>query len=284
MTNPNPAGGSSMAVTVAHPSVSINIYPLRDMATMLRRNIKNQLRDKVAVVAIIGIPVLFLLLFNYVFGGSLKGSVPIGDSHNYVDYLLPGLIIMTAASQLIGTSTQTSVDMTGGIFDRFRTMAIYTPSILLARVLASVIQGLASMAVVFAIAFLMGLSPNATALEWVAVAGFLTYLTFALCWLGLAFGLAAKSVASASNGPFPLVLLPLVGSGAVATSSMPAGVRFFAEHQPFTPLIDTLRGLLFATHIGNSAIVALAWCTVIGVLGLVWSIKVWGRERPERPS
>jgi ABC-2 type transport system permease protein len=283
MTNPNTIGGSSMTVAIARLSPSIKTYPLRDMATMLRRNIKNQLRDKVAVVAIIGIPVLFLLLFNYVFGASLKGSVPIGDSHNYIDYLLPGLIIMTAASQLIGTSTQTSVDMTGGIFNRFRTMAIYTPSILLARVLASVIQALASMLVVFVIAFLMGLSPNATALKWIAAAGFLSYLTFALCWLGLAFGLAAKSVASASNGPFPLVLLPLVGSGAVAPKSMPAGVRFFAEHQPFTPMIDTLRGLLFGTHIGSSAIVALAWCTGIGVLGLVWSIKAWGRERSERP-
>jgi ABC-2 type transport system permease protein len=283
MTNPTTTSGSSMAVAVARPSFAIKIYPLRDMATMLRRNIKNQLRDKVAVVAIIGIPVLFLLLFNYVFGGSLKGSVPIGDSRNYVDYLLPGLIIMTAASQMIGTSTQTSVDMTGGIFNRFRTMAIYTPSILLARVLASVIQALASMVVVFGIAFLMGLSPNATALKWIAAAAFLTYVTLSLCWLGLAFGLAAKSVASASNGPFPLVLLPLVGSGAVAPHSMPAGVRFFAEHQPFTPMIDTARGLLFGTHIGNSAIVALAWCTGIGILGLVWSIKAWSRERSERP-
>jgi ABC-2 type transport system permease protein len=283
MTNHNTTRCPS-ATVAARPFVSINVHPLRDLSTMLRRNIKNQLRDKVAVLAIIGIPVLFLLLFNYVFGGALKGSVPIRGTHNYVDYLLPGLIIMTAASQLIGTSTQTSVDMTGGIFTRFRTMAIYTPSILLARVLASVIQALLSMAVVFGIALLMGLSPSASLLKWVAVLGFLAYLSLALCWLGLAFGLAAKSVASASNGPFPLVLLPLVGSGAVATKSMPGGVRSFAEHQPFTPMIDTLRGLLFGTHIGNSGVVALAWCTGIGVLGLVWSIKAWHRERSERPS
>jgi ABC-2 type transport system permease protein len=284
MTTRKPIGGARMAVALAGPPRSIDVYPLGDMATMLRRNVKNQLRDKVAVVAIIGIPVLFLLLFNYVFGGSLKSSVPIGGSHNYVDYLLPGLLVMTAAAQLIGTSTQTSVDMTGGIYNRFRTMAIYTPSILVARILASVIQALVSMAVVFAIALVMGLSPNATAPEWIAAAGFLAYLTFALCCLGLAFGLAAKSVASASNGPFPLVLLPLVGSGAVAPDSMPAGVRLFAEHQPFTPMIDTLRGLLFGAHMGNSAVVALAWCTGIGVLGLAWSIKAWRRERHERPN
>jgi ABC-2 type transport system permease protein len=284
MTNPNTIGWPPGAVELARAPRSTNVYPLRDMGTMLRRNVKNQLRDKVAVVAIIGIPVLFLLLFNYVFGGSLKGSAPIGGSHSYVDYLLPGLLIMTAAAQLIGTSTQTSVDMTGGIFNRFRTMAIYAPSILVARVLASVLQALASMAVVFAVALLLGLSPNASALNWIAAAGFLTYLTFALCWLGLAFGLAAKSVASASNGPFPLVLLPLVGSGAVAPASMPGGVRFFAEHQPFTPMIDTVRGLLFGTHIGNSAIVALAWSTAIGTLGLAWSIKAWHHERPERQN
>jgi ABC-2 type transport system permease protein len=163
-------------------------------------------------------------------------------------------------------------------------MPIYEPSILLARVASSVIQALASIAVLIGIGFLMGLSPNATALEWIAALAFLTYISLAFCWLGLAFGLAAKSVASASNGPFPLILLPLVGSGIVATKTMPAGVREFAENQPFTPMIDTLRGLMFGTHVGHSAVVALIWATAIGILGVAWSIKAWGRERPERPS
>jgi ABC-2 type transport system permease protein len=159
-------------------------------------------------------------------------------------------------------------------------MPICTPSILVARVLSSVIQALVSMAVVIGVAFLMGLSPDTTLLEWIAVVGFLAYVSFALCWLGLAFGLAAKSVASASNGPFPLVLLPLVGSGMVPPGSMSAGVRYFAEYQPFTPMIDALRGLLFGTPIGHSALVALAWCTAIGILGVVWSIRAFNRERP----
>jgi ABC-2 type transport system permease protein len=265
-------------------NTSIKVHPLRDMSTMLQRNIRNQLRDKVAVLAIIGFPILFLLLFNYVFGGALRYSVSIKGSHNYVDYLLPGLIIMTAAAQLIGTSTQTSVDMTGGIFNRLRTMPIYAPSILLARVLSSVLQALASIAVVIGIGFLMGLSPDAGVLDWIAALAFLAYLSLALCWLGLAFGLAAKSVASASNGPFPLILLPLVGSGIVATRSMPAGLREFAQYQPFTPMIDTLRGLMFDTHTGYSALAALAWLTAIGILGLTWSIKAWHRERPDRPN
>jgi len=275
---------SSPAITQPPGAIPVTVYPLRDVVTMLRRNIKDQLRDKVAVVAIIGIPTLFLLLFNYVFGGALKGSVTVAGAHNYIDYLLPGLIIMTAASQLIGTSTSTSVDMTGGIFTRLRTMAIYTPSLLLARVLSSVIQALGSMAVVFAIALLMGLSPSAGILRWAAICGLLAYISFALCWLGLAFGLAAKSVASASNGPFPLVLLPLVGSGIVPPKTMPAAVRYFAEYQPFTPMIDTLRGLLFGAHVTHNAVIALAWATGLGVLGIVWSIKAFNRERPERPN
>lgn len=265
-------------------SEAIRVDPLRDMATMLRRNLKSQLRDRVAVAAIIGIPVLFLVLFNDVFGGALATSVTSAGSHSYVDYLLPGLLIMTAASQLIGTSTATSVDMTGGIVNRLRTMPISTPSILVARVLASVAQALVSMAVVIAVAFLMGLSCHATPLTWMAVAGFLAYVSFSLCWLGLAFGLAAKSVASASNGPFPLVLLPLVGSGIVAPGSMSAGVRYFAEYQPFTPMIDTVRGLLFGTPNGHSAVVALGWCTAIGLGGLAWSIRAYGRERPQPPG
>jgi ABC-2 type transport system permease protein len=284
MTNSEAVAPSANAVAATRPSGSVKIYPLRDTSTMLRRNIKQELRDKVAIFAIIGIPVLFLLLFVYVFGGALKGSVTAVGAANYVDYVLPGLMIMTAAAGLIGISTQTSVDMTAGIIDRFRTMAIFGPSILIARVVASVLQTLASMAVVFGVAFLMGLSPNATLVEWIAAAVLLAYISFTLAWLGLAFGLAAKSVGSASNGPFPLILLPLVGSGIVPTSTMPTGLRYFAEYQPFTPMINTLRGLLLGTSIGSSAIIALAWCTGIGLLGLAWSIKAFNRERKSVPS
>jgi ABC-2 type transport system permease protein len=279
MTNSGTIAPSAGAVAVPRPPAAVQVYPLRDMFTMLRRDIKNQFRDKVAVSAIIGIPVLFLLLFVYVFGGALKSSVTAVGANSYVDYVLPGLIIMTVAAGLIGTSTLTSVDMTEGIINRFRTMAIFRPSILIARVVASVLQTLASIAVVFGVAFLMGFSPNATLIEWIAAVGLLAYITFALSWLGLAFGLAAKTVGSASNGPFPLILLPLVGSGIVPTQSMPTGVRYFAEYQPFTPMIDALRGLLLGTPIGNSALEALAWCTGIGVLGLFWSIKAFNRER-----
>lgn len=257
----------------------IKVYPLRDTATMLRRNIKQQLRDKVAILAIIGIPVLFLLLFVYVFGGALRHSVSGIAAQNYVNFVLPGLVIMTAAAELIGISTQSSVDMTAGIINRFRTMPIYQPSILIARVVSSTLQAIVSIAVVIGIAFAMGLSPRATFVDWIALAGFVAYVSFCLCWLGLAFGLAAKSVGSASNGPFPLILLPLVSSGIVLPATMPAGVRYFAEYQPFTPMVNTLRGLLFGTHIGSDTLSGLAWATGFGLLGLFWSIKAFNRER-----
>ncbi|MEO9238981.1 MAG: ABC transporter permease, partial [Jatrophihabitantaceae bacterium] len=233
----------------ALPSGPVKLYPVRDSMTMLRRNVKNQLRDKVAIMAIVGIPVLFLLLFVYVFGGALGESLPnIGKGH-YVDYVLPGLIIMTAAAGLIGTSTATAVDMTEGIIARFRTMAIFRPAILIARVISSVIQTVLSMVFVLAIAMLMGFrTHNTSALNWLAAAGVLVFISFALAWLGLAFGLAAKTVASASNGPFPLIMLPLVGSGIVPTKTMPTGVRYFAQYQPFTPMTEATRGLLLGGH------------------------------------
>ena len=272
------------AGTLAAPArpAPVKVYPLRDTSTMLRRDIKQEMRDKVAVFAIIGIPVLFLLLFVYAFGGALEDSVKLAGAPSYVDYVLPGLIIMTAAAGLIGISTQTSVDMTAGIIDRFRTMAIFRPSILIARVVASTLQTLASMVVVFGIAFAVGFRSNATVMDWIATAGLLAFITFTLAWLGLAFGLAAKTVASASNGPFPLILLPLVGSGIVPTSTMPAGLRYFAEYQPFSPMINTLRGLLLGTPIGWSWLIALTWCAGLGLLGVVWSISVFNRRDRKR--
>jgi len=273
MTNHDTVVSSAKAVATPSGSASVKVYPLRDTATMLRRNVKQEMRDKVAIIACIGIPVLFLLLFVYVFGGALKESVKLAGAPSYIDYVLPGLIIMTAAAGLIGISTQTSVDMTVGIIDRFRTMAIFRPSILIARVVASALQTLASMVVVFGIAFAVGFRSNATFMQWLGAAGLLAFITVTL---------AAKTVASASNGPFPLILLPLVGSGIVPTATMPTGLRYFAEYQPFSPMINTLRGLLLGTSIGWSWLIALAWCAGLGLLGLVWSISVFNRRDRKR--
>lgn len=256
-------------------------YAVADSTTLLRRNIKNQLRYPTTAISIVGIPVLFLLLFVYVFGGVLgTGVSPLPDGNtDYVNYVLPGLIIMTAATGSLGTAVSTSVDMTEGIIARFKTMAIFRPAILIARVISSVLQTLTSMALVFAIAYLMGFAPNATPIEWLAALGLLTFTSLALTWLGVAFGLAAKTLDAASNAPFPLILLPFVGSGIVPTDSMPTGLRYFAEYQPFTPIIETLRGLLMGTDIGNSAYLALAWCTAITLLGFLWAMNHFNKDR-----
>jgi ABC-2 type transport system permease protein len=256
-------------------------FAVADSTTLLRRNLKNQVRYPTTMVAIVGIPVLFLLLFVYVFGNVLGRGVAVvpGADTNYVDYVLPGLIIMTAATGSLGTAVSTSMDMTEGIIARFKTMAIFRPSILIARVISSVLQTLASMALVFAVAWLMGFSPKAGPLAWLGILGILAAASFALTWLGVAFGLAAKTLDAASNAPFPLILLPFVGSGIVPTDTMPTGLRYFAQYQPFTPMIETLRGLLMGTPIGNSGYLAAGWCAAITLLGFTWAMKHFNKDR-----
>jgi ABC-2 type transport system permease protein len=169
------------------------------------------------------------------------------------------------------------MDMTEGIVNRFRTMAISRASVLTGHVLGSVVQTLISMAIVLGVALLIGFRPTATAVEWLAVVGVLGLLTFALVWFSVALGMVSESVETASNLPMPLILLPFLGSGFVPTDSMPAGLRWFAEYQPFTPVIETLRGLLMGTPIGGSAYLAVAWCAVIALGGFLWSKKLYNR-------
>jgi ABC-2 type transport system permease protein len=157
-------------------------------------------------------------------------------------------------------------------------MAIYRPSVLAGHVLGSMIQTMLSLAVVLGVALLIGFRPNATPVEWVAAAGILAFITLALTWLCVAFGLVTKTVEAASNLPTPLVFLPFLGSGFVPTESMPTGLRWFGEYQPFTPVIDTVRGLLVGTAIGNSAVIAVAWCAAITLVGYLWARRLYSRD------
>jgi ABC-2 type transport system permease protein len=157
-------------------------------------------------------------------------------------------------------------------------MAIFRPSVLTGHVLGSVIQTMLSVAVVTGVALLIGFRPNATAVEWVATAGVLAMITLAITWLCVAFGLVTKTVEAASNLPTPLVFLPFLGSGFVPTDSMPTGLRWFAEYQPFTPVIETVRGLLVGTAIGDSAVIAVAWCAGITLVGYLWARKLYSRD------
>jgi ABC-2 type transport system permease protein len=254
-------------------------YAVTDAATMLRRDLRHLLRYPSMTLMLVGMPVVFLLIFVYVFGGTLgAGLGHHGGRAQYIDYVTPGIILMTVAGSATGTAVSVAMDMTEGIVARFRTMAISRPSVLIGHVVGSVIQNLLSMAVVTGVALAIGFRPTANPLRWAAAIGILTLFVLALTWLSVALGLVSKTVESASNAPMPLILLPFLGSGFVPTSSMPAGLRWFAEYQPFTPVIETLRGLLLGTPIHHSAIISVAWCTGITIAGYVWAKKLYNRD------
>ncbi|MFJ3104486.1 ABC transporter permease [Streptomyces sp. NPDC086835] len=252
-------------------------YAARDSRTMLRRNLKKALRYPSLTVTVVAMPLVMLLLFNYVFGSALGNGIsglPTG-SGDYIDYLAPGIILMAATSGALTTAISVCVDKTEGIVNRFRTMPISHASFLTGHVVGSVIQTMASITLVIAVALLMGFRPSATPVEWVAAIGLLTLLTLALTWISAGIGLVAKNVETASNIPMPLTFLPFVGSAIVPTESMPTGLRWFAEYQPFTPIIETLRGLWLGTGIGSSAVVGLAWCVALSLVGYVWARRTF---------
>jgi ABC-2 type transport system permease protein len=247
---------------------------------MLRRNLKHMLRYPSMTVMLVGMPVVFLLLFVYVFGGTLGAGLggPSGGRAEYANYVAPAIILMTVTATVQGTAISVAMDMTEGIIARFRTMHIARVSVLTGHVVGSVMQAMISLAIVIGVALLVGFRPTAGLGGWLATAGFLVVVTFALVWLCVALGQVSKSVETASNLPMPLILLPFLSSGFVPTDSMPAGLRWFAEHQPFTPIIETLRGLLMGTPIGNNAWISLAWCAVIALGGYLWSKNLFNRE------
>ncbi|WP_158888654.1 ABC transporter permease [Amycolatopsis anabasis] len=264
----------------APASVKLRFHPLRDSATMLRRNLKHMLRYPSMTLMLVGMPVVFLLLFVYVFGGTMGAGLggASGGRAEYVNYVAPAIILMTVTSAVQGTAISVAMDMTEGIIARFRTMHIARVSVLTGHVLGSVLQAVFALAIVIGVALLVGFRPAAGVGDWLATAGFLVLVSFALVWFSVALGLVSKSVETASNVGMPLVLLPFLGSGFVPTDSMPGGLRWFAEYQPFTPIIETLRGLLMDKPIGNDAWIALGWCAVIALGGYLWSKKLFNRE------
>jgi ABC-2 type transport system permease protein len=258
-----------------------------DSATMLRRDLRRLRRYPSMTLLLVGMPVVFLLLFVYVFGGQLGHGLGAGLSRGhsgregYLNYVAPGILLMTVAAAVQGTAIVVAMDMTSGIIDRFRTMAIARSAVLTGHVLASLIQTLASLVLVLAIAVALGFRPDAGALGWFGAAGILVLFAFALIWLATALGLAARSVETASNTPMFLTLLPFLGSGFVPAATMPAGLRQFAEHQPFTPVTETLRGLLTGTPIGSNGMQAIAWSVSIALVSYLWARRLYARG-PER--
>jgi len=260
-------------------------YALGDSTTMLRRNLRRAVRYPSLTLIVAGMPIVFLLLFVFVFGGTLGAGLggPAGGRAEYVNFVTPGILLIGVAGAAQGTAISVSMDMTEGIIARFRTMSISRGAVLTGHVLSSLVQTMIGLAIVVVVALLVGFRPSANVVEWIGVAAVLAMATVALVWVSVAMGLVARSVESASNMPMLLTLLPFFGSGFVPTESMPAGLRTFAEYQPFTPVMDTVRGLLLGTPIGNSALLAVAWCTVITAFGYVWARRTYER-RPARQA
>ena len=259
-------------------------YVMTDSATMLRRNLVHMRRYPSLTLFIAGIPVVLLLLFVYVFGGTLGAGLGgvAGGRDAYLAYVVPGILLMTIAGVAQGTAISVAMDMTEGIVARFRTMAISRASVLIGHVVGSIIQTILAIAVVMAVALLLGFRPTTTPVAWVAAAGLLALTALAITWLSVALGMSTQSVETASNLPMFLMLLPFLGSGFVPTRTMPDGLRWFAENQPFTPIIETLRGLLFGTPIGNSGVIAVAWCVAISLVGFLWARRLYERDPAHR--
>jgi ABC-2 type transport system permease protein len=249
---------------------------MRDSSTMVRRQLKRLLRYPSMTVQLIATPVIILIVFVYVFGGTLGAGLG-GGRDVYVNYVVPGILLMAVATAATGTAVMVATDMTEGIVARFKTMRISRASVLTGHVVGSVIQQLLGMTVVIGVALAMGFSPNATAVEWLAAAGLLTLFVLAVTWLSVALGMKSPTPEAASNAPMPLILLPFLGSGFVPTDSMPTVLRWFAEYQPFTPVMETVRGLLLGTPIGNSGAIATAWCAGIAAVSYLWAKSTFNK-------
>ena len=250
---------------------------LADTSTLVDRNLKHALRYPAMSLSSLLMPLVFLLLFRYAFGRELGAGI--GGS--YIDYLAPGLLVMTAASSMVSTAVSVCTDMTEGIVDRLRTMSISRFALLAGHVFGNLLQTVAAMAVLLAVAVGIGFRPHADALQWLAAAALAALTAWALTWVALAMGLSAKAPEAASNLPMPVILLPFLGSGFVPATSMSPGLRQFAEYQPFTPITQTLRGLLLGTPVGNQWIYALAWCAGLSMVGYLASRRLFDR-RAER--
>ncbi len=258
---------------------------LTDSATMTRRNLRRLLRYPSMTVLLIGMPIVFLVLFVYVFGGELGrglgGALAGGHTGRgaYLNYVAPGVLLLTVAAAVQGTAIVVAMDMTGGIIDRFRSMAIARSAVLTGHVLAALLQTLASIGIVILVAVALGFRPTANPGAWLGAIGVLALFAFALIWLATALGLAAKSVETASNTPMFLTLLVFLGSGFVPAATMPVGLQQFARYQPFTAVTETVRGMLTGTPMGTYALQAVAWCLAITVACYCWAVHLYKHRR-----
>ncbi|EST37398.1 ABC transporter permease [Streptomycetaceae bacterium MP113-05] len=254
---------------------------VRDSSTMLRRNLLHARRYPSLTLNLLLTPIVLLLLFVYLFGDVMSAGIGGGgaDRSAYIAYLVPGLLLMTVGSTTIGTAVSVAGDMTEGIVARFRAMPIHRGSVIIGHVAGSVLQSVVSVVLVGAVAVTIGFrSTDATVLEWVAALGLVTLFALALTWIAVGMGMVSPNAEAASNNAMPLIFLPLISSAFVPVGSMPGWFQPIAEYQPFTPAIETLRGLLLGSEIGRNGWLAVTWCLALTVLGYLWSRSLFDRE------
>lgn len=245
---------------------------LKDTAVLLGRSLRHITRSPDTIITTVIMPIAFLLLFVYVFGGAIDAP------GKYVDYLLPGILLITVASGISYTAYRLFLDAQGGIFERFHSMPIARPAVLWAHVLTSLVANVISLVVVILVALLMGFRTGAGIGAWLAVAGILLLFTLALTWLAVIPGLTAKSVDGASAFSYPLIFLPFISSAFVPTDSMPGVVRAFAEHQPVTSIVDAIRNLFLEQTVDSTIWTALAWCAGLLVVAYAIATAVYRRR------
>ncbi|MGC4821904.1 ABC transporter permease [Micromonospora sp. DT63] len=251
----------------------MNRHFVGDTAVLLGRSLRHIARSPDTIITTAIMPIAFMLLFVYVFGGAIETG-----SDSYVKYLLPGILVITIASGISYTAFRLFLDMKGGIFERFQSMPVARSSVLWAHVLTSLVANLISLVVVVGVALIMGFRTGAGVSQWLAVAGILVLFTLALTWIAVIPGLTAKTVDGASAFSYPLIFLPFVSSAFVPTGSMPGPVRAFAEHQPVTSIVNAIRDLFSQQPVGTDIWIALAWCVGILVLAYLFANVTYRRR------
>ena len=244
-----------------------------DMDVMLGRSMRHIFRSMDTIITVTIMPIAFMLLFVYVFGGAIQSG-----TDNYVNYLLPGILLISISSGIAYTAYRLFTDVQRGIFERFNSMPIAHSSVLWGHALTSLVSNAISVIVIIFVALIMGFRSSAGILSWLAVAGILALFTLALTWVAAIAGLSAKTIDGASAFSYPIIFLPFISSAFVPTESMPFAVRVFAEHQPVTSIVEALRALLSGQPVGNDIWVAIAWCVGVMVVAYFFAMRAYKKR------
>jgi ABC-2 type transport system permease protein len=249
---------------------STNKYFFKDMSVMFGRSMRHIFRSMDTIITVSITPIAMMLLFVYVFGGAIETG-----TGNYINYILPGVMLMTIGSGIAYVSYRLFLDKQRGIFERFHSMPIARSTVLWGHVLTSIISNGISVVVIILVALLMGFRSSAGILEWLAVFGILGIFTLALTWIAVIAGLAAKTPDGAGAFAYPIIFLPFISSAFVPTDTMPTVVRAFAENQPVTPIVEAIRNLLANQPVGNDIWVALVWCISIIFVAYIFAMRIY---------